>query len=202
MPEAFDAAYWENRYVSHAAAGSPPPNPQLVAAAGRLTPGVALDAGCGEGRDALWLAGHGWRVTAVDISPTALRRAREHARSSGADVAARIDWVAADLTSWEPPAGHADLVTACYVHPAGPRQELVRRLAGAVAPGGTLLVVEHDHSDEHALAHTSPGELAAALDPLDWEIEVAETRVRRTTDPHGTEVTVHDAVLRAHRFGS
>jgi SAM-dependent methyltransferase len=199
MPDEFDAAYWESRYHSHAAHGSRPPNLLLVAEAGKLAPGTALDAGCGEGGNALWLAERSWRVTAVDISPTALRRAREHAESHGADVADRIDWVEADLTAWEPPREHFDLVTAHYVHPAGSRQELLRRLAAAVALSGTLFVVEHDHSDEHAHTHSSADQLAASLDPQVWEIEVADTRVRRDTDPHGNEIIFHDAVLRARK---
>lgn len=154
-----------------------------MAEAPQFASGTALDAGCGEGGNAIWLAERGWRVTAVDISPTALRRARRHAESRGADVADRIDWVEADLTAWEPSRDHFDLVTAHYVHPAGSRQDLLHRLAAAVAPGGTLFVVEHDHADEHAPAHSSVDQLAASLDPEGWKIEVADPRVRRGTDP-------------------
>ena len=199
MPDEFDAAYWEARYRGHAAHGSAGPNPHLVAEVGLMTPGTALEVGCGEGGDALWLAERGWRVTAVDISPTALRRAREHAESRDADVAGRIDWVEADLTFWEPPPGPFDLVTAHYVHPAGSRQDLLRRLAAAVAPGAVLFVVDHDQSDAHARAHSSVDELAASLEPRDWAIEVAETRARWGTDPHGGGITMCDAVLRARR---
>lgn len=199
MAEEFSAAYWESRYQRHGAHGSDRPNPQLVVEAGQLRPGTALDAGCGEGSNALWLAERGWLVTAVDVSGTALRRARERAESHAADVADRVDWVQADLTVWGPPVKHFDLVTVHYVHPAGTRQELLRRLGAAVAPGGTLFVVEHDHSDDNARAHSSPDELAASLDPHGWKIEVAERRVRRDTDSHGHAITLHDAVLRARK---
>ena len=199
MAEEFGAEYWEARYQRHGAHGSHPPSPQLVAEAGQLAPGTALDAGCGEGSNALWLAEHGWHVTAVDVSLTALRRARERANTHAADVADRLDWVLADLTVWEPPREHFDLVTAHYVHPAGSRQVFLARLGAAVAPGGTLFVVEHDHPDENASAHSSPDQLAAALDSDGWEIEVAESRVRRDTDTHGHEITLHDAVLRARK---
>jgi SAM-dependent methyltransferase len=82
----FGKAFWEERYRGHTAVSSRRPNPQLVAEAGDLAPGTALDAGCGEGADAIWLASRGWRVTAVDFATTALRRAREHAETLGADI--------------------------------------------------------------------------------------------------------------------
>lgn len=201
VSDAFDAAYWEERYRAHGAAGARP-NPQLVAEVADLAPGAALDAGCGEGADATWLAGQGWRVTAVDISPTALDRGREHAVAAG--VANRIEWVAADLTTWTPPQERYDLVTSHYVHPAGSPEALVRRLAAAVAPGGTLLVVGHDPSDAHSAAHApstvavTAEEVAASLDPDRWEVEVAETR-SRTAVRHGHEVAFRDAVVRARR---
>ncbi|MER7460992.1 class I SAM-dependent methyltransferase [Micromonospora sp. NPDC126480] len=202
MPEAFDAAYWEQRYRAHGAAGTRPPSPQLVAEVADLAPGAALDAGCGEGADAVWLAERGWRVTAVDIAPTALDRGRERALAAGVDD--RIEWRAADLTEWTPPPERYDLVTAQYVHPTGPPEALVRRLAAAVAPGGTLLLVNHDPADAHSAAH-APAEAgvtaeqaAACLDPQRWEIVVAEARTR-TTSHHGRELTLRDTVLRARR---
>jgi 2-polyprenyl-3-methyl-5-hydroxy-6-metoxy-1,4-benzoquinol methylase len=79
-----------------------PPNAQLVSEVGDLRPGRALDAGCGHGSDALWLAARGWQVTAVDFSATALAYARSTAETWGPDVAERIDWVEADLGSWTP----------------------------------------------------------------------------------------------------
>ncbi|WP_433501227.1 class I SAM-dependent methyltransferase [Sphaerimonospora sp. CA-214678] len=105
MSVEFDEAYWEERYRSHTAVHERPPNPQLVAEAGDLRPGRALDAGCGEGAEAIWLAARGWHVTAADIASTALRRAREQAEALGDDVMNRIgmnriDWVQADLTAW------------------------------------------------------------------------------------------------------
>lgn len=102
-----------------------------MAQAGDLAPGTALDAVCGEGTDAIWLASRGWQVTAVDFATIALRRAREHADTFGADITRRIDWVQADLTSWTPTEEHFDLVSAHYVHPAtSPR--------GTVPPAGGI----------------------------------------------------------------
>lgn len=206
MSEELSRTFWEDRYRGgHVAAGNRQPNPQLVAEVAGLTPGTALDAGCGEGADAIWLASRGWQVTAVDFAPTALRRAREHAATLGAGITSRIDWVEADLTSWTPPEEQFDLVSAHYVHPAGPREVLLRGLAAAVAPGGTLLFVGHHPSDAHSAAHTSSPEVhvtaeevAAGLDPDRWELAVAETRIRRATW-HGSGITLCDTVLRARK---
>ncbi len=185
MSEEFSKAFWEERYRTHTAVCRRRPNPQLVAEAGDLVPGTALDAGCGEGADAIWLASHGWRVTAVDFATTALRRAREHAETLDAAITSRIDWVPADLTSWTPTEEHFDLVSAHYVHPAAPREALCRRLAASVAPGGTLLIVGHHPSDPHTTAHASAAEVsftaeevASSLDPDRWDIAVAEARSR------------------------
>ena len=199
MAEEFDAAYWDARYRGHEGHDVLAVSPHLVTEVAHLAPGTALDAGCGEGRNAIWLAEHGWRVTAVDVSSTALSGSRGNAEGNAVDLANRIDWVEADLTDWGSPTAPFDLVTAHYVHPAGPAHDLVRRLAAGVAPGGTLLVVDHDRSDEHALASSSAAELLAGLDPEGWDVEVAERRERRDTDPHGREVTWRDVVLRSRR---
>ncbi|PSK93678.1 methyltransferase family protein [Murinocardiopsis flavida] len=206
MPEEFDKAYWEERYSGGHTAGGRRPNPQLLAEAADLAPGTALDAGCGEGADALWLAARGWRVTAVDVAANALRRAREHADTLGADVSGRIDWVEADLTDWVPAEEHYDLVSTHYVHPAGARDALFRRLAAAVAPGGTLLIVGHHPADTHSAAHTSAPEVhftaeeaAAGLDPERWDVVAADARSRSATGHGGHAMTVHDAVLRARK---
>ncbi|GII24685.1 class I SAM-dependent methyltransferase [Planosporangium mesophilum] len=207
MYEQFGKEFWEERYRGHTAVWSGRPNPQLVAEVGELGPGAALDAGCGEGADAIWLASRGWRVTAVDFATAALHRAREHAETLGADAVNRIDWVQADLTGWAPPEERFDLVSAHYVHLSASREALFRRLAAAVAPGGTLLIVGHHPSD---LQTTMPRpavpelfftaeQVAAGLDPDRWDIVVAEARARSATDPHGHEVAIHDAVLRARR---
>lgn len=207
MSDEFDREFWEGHYRGHPGAHDGGPNPSLVTEAGDLAPGRALDAGCGHGADALWLASRGWWVTAVDVSPTALAHARDRAASHGDDVASRIDWVEAELAAWSPPEECFDLVTSHYVHvPAADRDAFVRRLAAAVAPGGSLLVVGHDASGLHEGAHGSAPEayvtaeeVAALLDPAAWNVGVAETRTRTVTGPHDHEVTLRDAVLRARR---
>jgi 2-polyprenyl-3-methyl-5-hydroxy-6-metoxy-1,4-benzoquinol methylase len=179
-----------------------PPNPHLTAEVANLRPGLALDAGCGHGSDALWLAAHGWQVTAVDFSTTALTHARSTAEAFGADVAKRIDWVEGDLAAWTPQPSHYDLVACLYVHVAGSVEEMVRRLAKGVAPGGTLFLVGHRPVDPTTGAATaaagqvqvSVDAAVGALDSRDWELVVAEDRPRAAA---GTGV---DAVIRARRL--
>ena len=204
---ATDRETYDELYRSAPAVWSGRPNRQLVAEAGDLPPGTALDAGAGEGGDALWLAERGWRVTAVDFSPVALERAA--ARTADRGLAERIDWVHADLDAWTPPAGRFDLVTAHYLHATwSDRPGMFQRLAAAVAPGGTLLVVGHLMGDdwEHGQHHAhEPGvlytaeDVAAALDPVEWTDVVTGTRDR---DPDAAERTgnhVPDTVLVARR---
>lgn len=206
----FGEAAWEERYRAKPAIWSGRPNPQLVAEATGLTPGRALDVGCGEGADAVWLAGRGWRVTAVDISATALERAASHAADAGAEVAARISWAQGDLGDRVPAEGGYDLVSSQFMHlPGEQRRPLFARLAAAVAPGGTLLIVGHHPSDLRTTAHRmhfpdmmfTGEEVAASLDPAGWEVVVAEARPRVAVSPEGGDITIHDAVLVARRRG-
>jgi SAM-dependent methyltransferase len=202
----FDEQSFEERYQATDALWSGRPNRQLVAEAADLSPGTALDVGCGEGADAIWLAERGWQVTAVDFARTALERGRAQAESRGPEVAGRIRWVHADVTAQLPGDGY-DLVSAQFMHlPPEPRRSLFARLAAAVAPGGTLLVVGHDLSDIAAGAHRPPeperfftaGEAAESLDD-GWDVLVAEARPRPAAVHEGHDITVHDAVLRARR---
>jgi 2-polyprenyl-3-methyl-5-hydroxy-6-metoxy-1,4-benzoquinol methylase len=204
----FSEQAWEERYRANPAVWSGRPNPQLVAEAADLPPGHALDVGCGEGADAIWLAEQGWRVTAVDFATAALDRAAGHAAARGPEVADRISWEHTDLTGgWDPGAVRFDLVSAQFMQlPADARTALFARLAAAVTPGGTLLVVGHHPSHADALHHRSPvsgmlytaEEVAGTLDRGRWEIVVEETRSRLAPHPDGSgETTFQDAVLRA-----
>ena len=168
-----------------------PPNDHLTSQAAELPPGRALDAGCGHGSDAIWLAARGWRVDAVDFAETALAYGRSTAEAMGPDVAGRIDWLQADLGSWTPAPAAYDLVVCLYVHVAGPVEDMVRRMAAGVAPGGTLLMAGHVDAPGQVQVSVEAGR--AALDPGGWEILVAEERVRAKA---GTGV---DAVIRARR---
>ena len=204
----FTAEFWDDRYRSAGQLWSGQPNPQLVAQTADLAPGTALDAGCGEGADAIWLARHGWTVTAADVSAVALERAAGYAAAAGDEIARRITWQQRDLRSWAPPPLRFDLVSAQFMHlPGADLEALHDRLAAAVAPGGTLLVVAHHPDDMPASAplagrpdmFRSAEHLAASLDPGEWEIRVASAIGRSATDPDGQPVTVRDTVLRAAR---
>lgn len=203
-----DAAGWDERYRSSSALWSGEPNSRLVEEASGLPPGRALDAGCGEGADAIWLAQRGWCVTAVDFSRVALERAQAAAAHAAGDLAQRIDWLHADLTVWLPPQGQYDLVSAHFIGLEKERRAaLFARLAGAVAPGGALLLVGHHPSDLTTTVRRPPrpevfftaNQAAQALDPQEWEIVVCADKPRNATDPAGRMVTIHDAVVHARR---
>jgi SAM-dependent methyltransferase len=204
----FTQEFWDDRYRAAGKLWSGQPNPQLVAQTADLAPGEALDAGCGEGADAIWLARHGWTVTAVDVSAVALDRAAGYAALAGDEVARRISWRREDLRSWAPGPARFDLVSAQYMHlPRTEQVSMHARLAAAVRPGGTLLVVAHHPDDLHANVgrtgrpdmFVSAEEKAASLDPGEWEITVADAIGRSATDLDGQPVTVRDTVLRAAR---
>ena len=197
-----DATFWDERYRSREEAWSAEINERVADAVAGVVPGRALDAGCGEGADAIWLAEHGWRVTAADISAVALERGRAN------DSTGRVEWLQADLLVWEPAASSYDLVTAHFVHFPSPQREMMfRRLAAAVRPRGTLLIVAHHPSDLETTARRPPmpevfytaDEIAAQLEPADWDIIDAGAFARGAVDPDGQTITVHDTVLRARR---
>jgi 2-polyprenyl-3-methyl-5-hydroxy-6-metoxy-1,4-benzoquinol methylase len=202
----YDRGFWEERWSralrEHGdRVAQRPPNTHLTAEVDALRPGRALDAGCGHGSDSLWLAARGWQVTAVDFVATALAYARSTARAMGPDVAERIDWVEADLTTWTPQQDGYDLVVCLYVHVAGSVAEMVQRMGKGVARGGTLFLVGHRPIDPATGAATAAAEQVqvsvedaiAALVPDRWELVVAEERPRPIA---GTGV---DAVIRARR---
>ncbi len=202
------AASWDERYGSQGQVWSGNPNPHLIRETSGLTPGSALDVGCGEGADAIWLAEQGWQVTAVDFSVVALERGSVRAREVGAEVAGRIIWLAQDLTEWAPPGASFDLVSAHFMHlPSAQREPMFRRLASAVAPAGTLLIVGHHPSDLQTTVRRPPqpdllftGEdVAALLNPNEWDIIVNAAPGRQVTDSENRPVVVHDTVLRAKR---
>ena len=208
LAEMFSAPYWDERYRSRDALWSGQPNVTLIAEVSGLSPGQALDAGCGEGADSIWLARQGWQVTGADISAVALDRAAAHAAATGPDIAARISWQQADLLDWDPGRDRYDLASAHYMHfPPGSRDTAFRRLAASVRPGGTLLIVGHHASDADVVPRPPVPELfftgddiAALLDPAGWDVITNAALAREGTHPeHGHKVTLHDSVLRAQR---
>jgi SAM-dependent methyltransferase len=201
---AAQAAGWDARYRERGGAmWSGRPNGRLVAEVVGLTPGRALDVGCGEGADAIWLAQHGWTVTAIDVSEVAICRAREACHLAGASV----EWICGDVFETPFPAGSFDLVSMQY--PALPKaagEAAVRRLLDTVRTGGLLLAVYHDLDHEHVEHMRSRG-----VDPADYvgaedlgrllgegftvEVHGVEPRV----DPPAGTAHIADVVLRARR---
>ena len=191
--------FWEGHYRRRERVWSGRANGVLVNVVGALPAGTALDLGCGEGGDAIWLARQGWRVTAVDVSATALDRASEDAASAG--VADRIDFRQHDLALTFPP-GAFDLVSAQYLHSPieFPRVHVLQEAAGAVKPGGLLLIV--DHASVSPRSWADPEETLAPLDlsPHDWCTERLEAREREAARPNGQRLTVTDNIIALRRL--
>ncbi|MFC9896887.1 class I SAM-dependent methyltransferase [Nocardia sp. NPDC127579] len=201
--------FWEAFYQERDQIWTGNPNPLLVREATDLTPGTALDLGAGEGGDAIWLAQRGWRVTAADISATALGRAAGHAAAAG--VGDRITWAKHDLTQSFPD-GSFDLVSAQFLHSPveadGARDGILLRAAAAVAPGGVLLIGSHagwasnQHHDHHAeVRFPTMDEMLDAVAPAPgtWEVETKAEVEREWTAPDGSTGLRTDTVLRIRR---
>ena len=144
----FTQEFWDARYRSADTIWSGNPNPHLVAQVADLSPGTALDVGSGEGADAIWLAAHGLAGHRGRRLDGGVGPCRGTSADVGAEVANRITWQQADILSWDPAPRQFDLVSAQFMHlPRTAREALHRRLAAAVRPGGTLLIVGHHPSD-------------------------------------------------------
>lgn len=138
-----DRHSWNERYREKELLWSASPNRFLVEVVGGLPPGSAYDLAGGEGRNAVWLAEHGWRVTVVDWSDVALEKARALAAQRGVEV----HFEAADLLDWTP-REHRDLVAVVYLQiPPRERHAAWRTALDALAPGGTLAIIGHDSSN-------------------------------------------------------
>ncbi|WP_431782482.1 class I SAM-dependent methyltransferase [Streptomyces chumphonensis] len=199
--------FWEERYRDSDRVWSGNPNPLLVREVAGLEPGRALDLGCGEGADAVWLAAHGWRVTGVDISTTALDRAAAHAEAEG--VGQSVTWERHELGRTFPE-GSWDLVSAQFLQSPVEldRERVLRWAASVVAPGGTLLVAMHaswpswQSEHDHPFAADFPSlqdvleELAL---PATWRVETLEEVKRDCPSPDGAPGTRGDNVWRLTR---
>lgn len=215
MTHEFDQAYWERHWGGARAAtdgGEMPVSPYLPAETEGLPVTSALDAGCGAGTEAIWLARQGWQVTGADISGSALAAAASRAEAAGVDD--HLEWIQADLTSWAP--GRTwDLVVTHYAHAEPGQLDLYRRLSSWVAPGGTLLIVGHlrgHHTGGHGgqqdghhggLGHPEHATATAAgiaelFAGPDWQVE-ARYENTRTVAPGGVPVELNDVVVRVRR---
>jgi SAM-dependent methyltransferase len=194
--------YWEGHYGERDRIWSGRVNVQLASVVGDLPPGRALDLGCGEGGDAVWLAERGWHVVAVDVSETALARAGAEARARG--VLDRIDFQHHDLSD-SFPAGSFDLASAQFLHSTVrlERPQILRNAAKAVAVGGLLVIVDHAAAPPfskkvpHDHPFPSAEEVLAELDlPVaEWERARVEVVDRDGTDPDGHPFTWRDNLM-------
>lgn len=201
------AAFWEQRYAEADRIWSGRVNAVLADVASTLEPATALDLGCGEGGDAVWLAEHGWAVTAVDISSTAIARGEAAARERGLD--GRLRFVAADLETYDT-TDHFALVTASFLHSPTmlDRVSVLRRAADFVEQGGNLLITSHaapppwaSQLHEHRAELLPPDEDLSRLayDPDAWETVLCEVRRRDATAPDGSPATLDDGVILLRR---
>jgi SAM-dependent methyltransferase len=198
-----DAQAWDDRYAAAELVWSAGPNQFVEAECADLPSGDALDLAAGEGRNAIWLARRGWRVTAVDFSAVAL----EKGRTLAGDTA--VEWVVADATTWRRDSAY-DLVVVAYLQlPAAPRRAALRNAFGSLRPGGTLLVVAHDTTNltegtggpqDESVLYTSE-DVLADLEGEAYDVVRAE-RVTRAVEPgHGGEptLTAYDCLVRLRR---
>lgn len=198
-----DSAAWDARYASAPdLVWTGEPNRFAVEELADLPPGRALDLAAGEGRNAVWLAARGWDVTAVDFSPVAVDKGRRLADSRGV----RVEWVTADLLEYAPPAEAFDAVLMAYLHlPAQDRAVVLARAAGALAPGGVLVVIGHDLTNltegiggpQDPAILLSPEAVVAGLPGL--RIRRAERARRPVTTEDGRRVDAVDTVVTAVR---
>jgi SAM-dependent methyltransferase len=193
---------WNEKWRERHAHGYDEPSRFLVAEVESLPSGRALDIACGMGRNAIWLAERGWRVTGVDYSEVALAEARRRAAERGVQV----DWVLADVTEWTPPAEAFDLVAVLYLQlPAHERRLVLERAAASLAQGGRIVVLGHDLSNltegwggpSTPEVLFTPQDVAAELAGL--AVERAERVVRRVEDEDGVHEAI-DALVRARRI--
>lgn len=199
------ATFWEQRYAESEHSWSGQVNATVASAVADLTPGRALDLGCGEGADVVWLAQRGWQALGLDISATAIARAR----AAAADAGVETDFDVADLATWQP-SGSYDLVTASFLHSPVelPRTEVLTRASAAVKPGGHLLIVTHaavppwadrEEVEHHTFLTARQEADALALDEDAWEEVRVEEVERDTKDPDGRPAHLTDGVVLLRR---
>lgn len=198
--------FWEDRYADSERVWSGRVNPTLESLVASLTPGRALDLGCGEGGDAIWLARKGWQALGIDISKTAVERARAHADLDDS-AAGAVEFLAANLPEGIPEEPF-DLISAFFLQSpvALDRQKILRTAASRVGVGGHLLVVSHAtappwarHKHGPSEMPTLDGELQVLQPPEAWDVEVGEVRHRDAVGPDGEDAVLEDLIVMARR---
>ena len=198
------AAHWEERYSGADRVWSGKVNATTAAIITELDlrPGTAVDLGCGEGGDALWLAEHGWDVLGIDISSTATARAQAEALRRGVTAKFEVQ----DLETWQATSTF-DLVTASFLHStvALSRTDILRRAADAVALGGHLIVVSHlgfpawseakDHDSHNTFLRPDQEIAELNLPSEEWAVVISQVRRRAATAPDGTPADLEDAII-------
>jgi SAM-dependent methyltransferase len=196
-----DAGAWDARYRESELVWSAGPNQFVEAEVAGLTPGRAVDLAAGEGRNAIWLAHQGWRVTAVDFSQAGL----DKGRALAGDLP--VEWVCADATTWSGD-GDYDLCVIAYLQlVAEQRRAAVRHGFAALRPGGTFLLVAHDTTNltegtggpQSAEVLMTAEEVLGDLDGERFEVERAERVTREVAKPDGSTLTAYDALVRVVR---
>ncbi|MGR6900995.1 Class I SAM-dependent methyltransferase [Glutamicibacter creatinolyticus] len=204
--------FWESHYGRSERIWSGNVNSTLAAALKDLAPGSALDLGCGEGGDALWLAARGWQVTGVDISETAVARAREAAAEHG--MSESTEFIAVDLAEWDDQR-EFDLVTLSFFQAPFDfqRAEIQRRATERVAVGGRIVVLSHGshpswagpgakgqgHAHHPAMPTVDDELRALGMPTAGWEVLRAELVQREVTGPEGQHATIDDVLVVARR---
>lgn len=219
------AEFWEQRYAGSGPVWSGRVNRTLADAVGELLPGRSLDLGCGEGGDVVWLAERGWRAMGIDLSPTAVERAREAAEGRGI-LGGRIRFAVADLADWaeDPQAIDGspepfDLITASFLQSPVelPRETVLRAALSRLAPGGRLVLLSHAAPPPWAIGHAggphhfhSPeselsvlgldgGEASPGFGASEFEVLVAERRLRDAIGPDGETGELEDSLVVVRR---
>lgn len=195
-----DSATWNERYAATELVWSSEPNQFVVETCARLRPGRALDLGAGEGRNAVWLAGRGWTVTAVDFAENAVSRIT--ARS--AMEALKITAMVADAVSYQPPPASLDLGLLCYLQlPLPQLRKVITHVAAGLVAGGRLVVIAHDASnleqgyggprDPNML--TTATQVAGAMTEAGLQVDSADVRERRVLVDTGFRYALDHVVV-------
>jgi SAM-dependent methyltransferase len=199
-----DSRRWDERYAGTEFEWTTLPNQFVAAELAGLPPGRALDLAAGEGRNSVWLAERGWRVTAVDFSRVGLDKGRKLVTARGVDEA-RIDWILADLCDYEPHQGSFDLVLVAYFQVGAElRAAVLARAAAALAPDGTLLVVGHDLTNlTEGVGGPQYPEVLYTPESITAEVSGLQVlragRVHRTVERDGVSGTAIDTLVLAVR---